>query len=224
METVVRVIYAAMVVGLGVLLSCSQASAQSGTRVGGFGRGGGLSNRSTYADRQRALEQQQAIARETARLRAQNSRQQYRQNLVQLAARKNSAANAAQRRLAFAEAKNDYQALRVGNVAANSLGPLNTPFRLTGKEIDRSKRKARWPSALRKQQFGIAVGTIDAAIRNNAIMTKEEAEQFLADLQTLNQSLNSVAASGRLGIKDYAVSRQFITGLANEVRASNLVN
>ena len=46
---------------------------------------------------------------------------------------------------------------------------------------------------------------------------------FLGELQQLNQSLNVAAADGQVKIAEYARSRRFITGLANEVRASNLV-
>jgi len=160
---------------------------------------------------------------ELAELRTGLANQQFKQSLIQLGFRQSSRTNSTQNRVAYAEAQKDYRVLRTGKIAPGSVGAISVPFRLTNKEINRAGRSAKWPKALRSPEFKVLVDHLNDSITNNAISTKVEAEQFLADLKTLNQSLNSVAASGRINIKDYSRSRRFITGLANEVRASDLI-
>jgi hypothetical protein len=235
-----RFFYTALVIGFAVLLSGSQLQAQSGSRSGGFsggGGGGGISGGSGFsggnryrlspAERQRRAreraEQQQIAAQQAAQRQAELSKQQYKQSLIQLAQTRNSRTNSTQNRIAYNEAKKDFQALRSRNIAPNNLGPLNAPFRLTNKDIDRAGRTANWPELLQHQEFDALVQSINSSIQNNAIMTKDQASQFLGELQQLNQSLNVAAAGGQVKIADYARSRRFISGLANEVRASNLV-
>jgi len=159
--------------------------------------------------------------RQLRQQRAEAAKQKFQQSLVQLA--HNAVNNKTQNRTAYAEAQRDYRALRNGSIAPQSLGAITTPFRLQNSDINRATRMAHWPGVLQDVEFEIWVGVLDNSIQNGAISTTEEAIQFLADLEQLNKTLNNAAAGGRVNIRDFAESRRFITGLANEIRASNLL-
>lgn len=224
----------------------SQSHAQSGSR-GGFGGGGasgggggggfsgggsGFGNsyggrRLSRAERQRLAQQQaqlrQQQAQQAAQLRAAQARQQFKQTLAQLANSDNRAANSRQHRNAWDEAKRDFRSLRKQQVSPNQLGPLQQPFRLTSKEINRQDYTANWPEVLQKEEFGALVQSVDKAIMDRSVNDTESATQFLNDLGQLNTALNAAAVSGQVDIKGYAQARRFITGLANEIRATDLV-
>ena len=228
----------------------SQSHAQSGSR-GGFGGGGGGgfsgggftgggftgggsgfantygSQRLSRAERQQ-LEQQEALVRQqqaqqAAQLRAAQAKLQFKQTLAQLANSNNRAANSRQHRNALDQAKRDFRSLRTRQVSPNQLGPLQQPFRLTIKEINRQDYTANWPEVLQKEEFGALVQSVDKAIMDRAVNDTESATQFLNDLGQLNTALNAAAVSGQVDIKGYAQARRFITGLANEIRATDLV-
>jgi hypothetical protein len=237
-----RFFYIALVIGVTVLLSSLPLQAQSGSRSSGFsGRSGGSSSgrssgssgrysggsRLSRSERQRLareqFEQQQIAAQQAAQRQSELNKQLFKESLIQLAQKQNNRANAKQNQAAFNQAKKDFKALRSRNIAPTNLGPLNVPFRLTNEEIDRAGRTVIWPESLKQQEFAPLVQSINSSIENNAVMTKDQAIQFLRELQDLNQSLNVAAAGGELEIADFANSRRFITGLANEVRASNLL-
>lgn len=222
----------------------SQSHAQSGSRGGGGGGGalsggGGFSGsgsgfgssyggrRLSRAERQRLAQQQaqlrQQQAQQAAQLRAAQAKQQFKQTLAQLVNSDNRAANSRQHRNALDQAKRDFRSLRTRQVSPNQLGPLQQPFRLTSKEINRENYTANWPAELQKQEFGALVQSVDKAIMDRAITNTESANQFLNELGQLNTALNTAAARGQVDITSYAKARRFITGLANEIRATDLV-
>lgn len=210
----------------------TQTHAQSGSRGGGGSYSGGGSGfgglrRLSRLERQQRAQQQalvgQQLAQQTARLQAEQAKQQFKRTLSQLTSSDNRSANSRQNRVALEQAKRDYKSLRKQQVAPNQLGPLQQPFRLTRKDIDRQNHTANWPEALRDKQFDSLVRKIDRAIMNQAIDNSETAAQFLNDLARLNTSLNTTAANGQVNISNYARARRFITGLANEIRATEFV-
>lgn len=208
-----------------VLFGVSQANAQSGTRGGGGSSFGGY-RPSNSERRQIARQRRQELQREAVVARQQLvelSKIQFKQSLANLVLKKNTRLNSRQNRVAFDEAKADFRGLRSGNVSPGSLGPLRSPFRLTSKELDRNKRTASWPKLLRTREFREQVVRIDSAIMDGRIDTSESAGQFLSDLNRLNQRLNTAALRNGLSVGEFARARRFITGLANEVRATNLV-
>ncbi len=205
------------IITLGVLVFSmavvSQSYAQSGSRGG--------SGSKPSRQQQELIRQQQA--QQAAQLRAAQSKQQFKQTLSQLASKDNRKVNSRQNRQALEEAKRDYRNLRQGQATADTLGTLQVPFRLTKKEINRKNNTASWPSALKKEEFGTLVETIDSAIMERAIASTESATEFLTNLGELNSALSTAAAEGRVDITSYAKARRFITGLANEIRATDLV-
>ena len=218
----------------------SQSHAQSGNRggggggFGGSGSGkslgssfGGIGNRLSRAEQQQLAQQQaefrQLQALQESQLRAEQAKRQFKQTLVQLADSDSRSVNSRQNRQALAEAKGDFKNLRKKQIAPNLLGPLQVPFRLTDKEIDREKFTVTWPESLEGEEFESLVQRVDKAIKDRAITSEESAAQFLVDLGQLNSALNRVAAEGGVDISSYAKARRFITGLANEVRATDLV-
>jgi hypothetical protein len=177
--------------------------------------------RQQLAQQQALLRQQQA--QQAAQLRVAQAKQQFKQTLSQLASRDNRSVNSRQHRSALDEAKRDYRSLRKLQVASNQLGLLRQPFRLTNKDINRQNYTANWPAALQTEDFGALVQSVDQAIMDRVVNDTESATQFLNDLGQLNTALNAAAVSGQVDIKGYAQARLFITGLANEVRATDLV-
>lgn len=203
----------------------SQATAQSGSRSGGglYGGFGRPSRAQRQQLKQQQLQQQRLQAQQNALLRAQQAKKQYKQSLVQLGLAKNKSANSKQYKIAFQEAQRDYKALRSKQVAPNQLGVLQSPFRLTNKDISRSNNAARWPNTLRSNSFGPLVQNIDQTIMDGGVSSQETAQDFLKDLQALNVALNNSAIQGNVNANEFARARRFITGLANEVRSSNFV-
>ncbi len=237
---------AILLVSVGILWASPQLYAQSGARSGGFSGGGrsasggrsisrargssggsGSRSRVSPAERQRlAIEQfqnQQAAAAELAERQAQLSKRQFKESLVQLGFDENRRANSKQLKIALTEAKGDFRALRAGTVAADNLGVLSVPFRLTNKEIDRQGRTLSWPSLLQREEFASQVKSIDEAILDKTLTTEEAASEFLGDLGALNESLNRSVINDKASLIEFAKARRFITGLANELRASDLL-
>ena len=203
----------------------SQLHAQSGSRGGGrLGR----ENLQRLAQQQAQIRQQLAqqsvqFREEQAKQQFKQAKQQFKQALTQLAGSDSRAANSRQFRIALDEAKRDYKSLRKQQVDPSFLGALKEPFRLTKNEIDRENRTANWPTSLQDSEFATLVASVDTAIRDRAVKDEESATQFLNDLGELNTALNRAAAGGRVNISNFAKARRFISGLANEVRATDLV-
>ena len=196
----------------------SQLHAQSGSRGGGrLGR----ENLQRLAQQQAQIRQQ--LAQQSVQFREEQTKQQFKQALTQLAGSDSRAANSRQFRIALDEAKRDYKSLRKQQVDPSFLGALKEPFRLTKNEIDRENRTANWPTSLQDSEFATLVASVDTAIRDRAVKDEESATQFLNDLGELNTALNRAAAGGRVNISNFAKARRFISGLANEVRATDLV-
>lgn len=217
-------------VGGGGARVASGARSTGGVRASGGGSGIGSSfggARLSRAERQRLaqqhaqLRQQQAL--QLAQVRAEQSKQQFKQVLSQLASDDSRSVNSRQNRYAYQEAKRDYQSLRKRQLAPDQLGPLQQPFRLTGKDIDRESFTAHWPDLLQEKEFDALVEPVDKAIMERAVDDQESAIEFLDDLSELNSALNTAAVEGRVNITNFAKARRFITGLANEVRATGLV-
>lgn len=231
-----------------VMAIASDSSAQSGSRggigggggssIGGgggsFGGGGGSfggssfgSGRLSRTQRLIQAQQEQQYFQQQAQLaaaaQAENAKQQRKQTLAQLAQKQNQSTNSRLYRLAFAEAKKDFQNLRSKRVSPQQLGTLQQPFRLTRKDIDRDNKTAHWPEGFENEQFEELVQKVDMSIMESAIKDAESAALFLQDLNTLSTALNTIAASGEIDIRSYAKARRFITGLANEILVTDLV-
>jgi len=140
-----------------------------------------------------------------------------------LAQKEHGSENKRQNRAAFDEAKKDYQALRSGDVSPEGLRELKSPFRLSKSDFSRDEQKANWPELLESNTFSELTDNLKVNLANGGITDSESAEGFINDLGVLNRELNSVAARGEIPIKEYAKSRRFVTGLANEIIASNLL-
>ena len=233
-----------------VVAASGIASAQSGT-TGGFGGGGGggaiggggggvggisggSSNgfggfggtRLSSAERaeirrQQAIQrQQQAI--EIQKRQAELAKINFKNTLVQLGLRTSATPNRRQNKLAFEEAKRDFKALRRHEVAPSQIGAISQPFRLDQNALDRMKNMANWPKLFKSQNFKQYASQIDLQITGGLDDT-ESAKEFLNTLMKLNSVLNSAAFNGKVASVDYARARRFVTGLANEVRATSLV-
>ena len=222
-------------------------SAQSGSRgIGGGGGGGGSigggggssvggagsigsfgTRRLSRAERQFQAQQEQLFRQQQAQLaaaaQAENAKLQRKQTLAQLALKQNQSTNSRLYRMAFAEAKKDFQNLRSKKVSPQQLGNLQQLFRLTKKDIDRDKKESHWPKALDGEQFEELVQKVDMSIMDSAIKDTESAKLFLQDLNTLNAALNTDAANGDIDIRSYAQARRFLTGLANEILVTDLI-
>ena len=224
----------------------SSTFGQSGTRSVPFSRGGngnsvgssgvGLSSRNltgfdarrlSRTEReflhQQRLAQQRAQAIELQRLQTEAAKARRKQELIQLGLNLNGNLNKQQYRRAFAEAKNDYRALRRLQLSPNHLGFLRQSFRLRSDTIDRKRRTTVWPDALLQPKFEPQVQNISSKLINGRILDAESANEFLNDLYQLNLDLNVAAANGEIGSTDYARSRRFVSGLANDVQSSNLI-
>ena len=166
--------------------------------------------------------QQQAQAKENARLQAERAKQQYKQSLVQLAMNENRAANSKLYKAAYKQAKSDFKTLRAKRIAPNQLGALQQLFRLTSNDINRDDRTTHWPDVLRSEDFYEPVQSLDQMISEGGIDSSESAQKFLEDLNSLNIALNIAAVEGKVDANDFAIARRFITGLANEVHSSDI--
>ena len=216
----------------------SELYAQSGSRGGGGSRSSGGSRvrssggsrpslsssrgrvrQPSPAELERLTKQQQQEAQRLAKLQGEYSREQFRQTLVQLALRENRSANARQLREAFREAERDYKRLRSGNLTPEQAGVLQVPFRLSDKDIDRSSGTIQWPEALRADQFTELTDSLDKTVAGG-VDSDETAKQFFNELKTLNTAVNEAVVSKEIKSSNYAKARRFITGLANEVRAT----
>ncbi len=209
--------------------------AQSGSRSGGSGfsgAGGGSFSGSGFGrypgPRLSAAEQAELIRRE-AELRielqkrqAEFTQQQRKQLLSQLGTQLNGKENKRQNRLAFEEAKKNFQALNLNRVTSTQLGFLQQPFRLRKDSLNRSTRTIQWPSALQAPAFQELVEEVETSIRENKITHSDEAIAFLEKLSQLNKQLNVAAVRGDVQKNDYALARRMISGLANELETSGI--
>ena len=225
----------------------TESFAQSGSRGGGGGgaRSSGGGSRSSGASRSRSsggsrgisrsrnnvrqptpaeleflARQQQQEAERLAKLQDEFVREQFKQTLVQLALRENRSANSRQYRSALREAEQDYKRLRTGKVAPEQVGALQVPFRLSENDIDRSEGTVQWPEALQAEQYSEMTETLNATIEGG-VTSAETAEQLFGELKTLNTAVNQAAANREINSSEYATARRFVTGLANEVRATD---
>ena len=239
-----------IVVVAAVSVFASDLFAQSGSRGGGgssaprarasSGGGGGVSRRSgggvsrgvsrnRLSDAERAAialkqyKQQAELAAQLQELQAETQRQNFQNTLILLAQKENGAENKRQNRTAFDEAKKDYQALRSGAISPEELRELKSPFRLGKSDFSRDEQQAIWPESLESDTFGELTNNLKVSLANGGITDAESAESFINDLGVLNRELNSVAARGEIPIKEYAKARRFVTGLANEIIASDLL-
>lgn len=201
----------------------SVRSSGSGTRsVGGSGTRLSSAQRAELQREQLLLQQQQA--KEFQEQQVELAKKQRKQFLVQLGSQPNGTVNKKQNNLAFEEAKGDYRALRNQTVDPAKLGPLSQPFRLRNDSIDRKKREAKWPKFFEDSAYQPMVTKINSKIMENGIVDSESAEEFLGELAELDQALNAAASKGEVGRTEFARARRFVTGLGNEVRATNLFN
>ena len=196
----------------------SRARASGGSRSGGSGARSRV-RQPSRAELERLAKQQQQAAQQLAEQQKEYGRQQFRQTLIQLALRENRSANTRQLRDALREAEQDFKGLRRGNLMPEQVGVLQVPFRLSDKDVDRSSGAVQWPEALRDKQFAELTGNVDTTIAAG-VNNDETAKQFFSELGELNTMVNQAAASKEIKSSDYAKARRFITGLANEVRAT----
>ena len=197
----------------------SVRSSGSGTRsLGGSG------SRLSSAQRAELLLLQQQQAKEFQEQQVEFAKKQRVQFLAQLGNQPNGPANKKQNSLAFEEAKGDYRALRNQTVDPAKLGPLSQPFRLRNDAIDRKKREANWPKFFEDPAYQPLVTKINSKIMENEIVDSESAQEFVGELAKLHQALNAAATNGEVGRTEFARARRFVTGLGNEVRATNLFN
>jgi len=204
--------------------SSSRSSGASRARSSGGSRSGTSSSRSrvrqpSRAELERQAKQRQQAAEQLAKQQEEYGRQQFRQALVQLALRENRSANSRQLREALREAEQGYKGLRSGNLTPEQVGVLQVPFRLSDKDIDRSAGTVQWPEALQADRFSELTEKVDAIVAGG-VNSNESANQFFSELGELNTAANQAAASKEMKSSDYAKARRFITGLANEVRAT----
>ena len=211
--------------------------AQSGSRGSGSRSSGGSRVRSSGGSRsslgssrgrvrqpspaelERLAKQQQEQAQRLAKQQEEYSREQFRQNLVQLALRENRSANSRQLKEALREAERDYKGLRSGNLTPEQVGVLQVLFRLTDKDVDRSSGTVHWPESLNADQFMKLTESVDA-ITVDGVNSDETAKKFFSELKTLNTAVNQAVVDKEMKSSEYAKARRFITGLANEVRAT----
>ena len=239
-----------IVVVAAVSVFASDLFAQSGSRGGGgssaprarasSGGGGGVSRRSgggvsrgvsrnRLSDAERAAialkqyKQQAELAAQLQELQAETQRQNFQNTVIVVDQKENVAENKRQNRTAFDEAKKDYQALRSGAISPEELRELKSPFRLGKSDFSRDEQQAIWPESLESDTFGELTNNLKVSLANGGITDAESAESFINDLGVLNRELNSVAARGEIPIKEYAKARRFVTGLANEIIASDLL-
>ena len=204
--------------------SSSRSSGASRARSSGGSRSGTSRARSSVrqpsrAELERLAKQQQQAAQQLAKRQEEYGRQQFRQALVQLALKENRSANSRQLREALHEAEQAYKGLRSGNLTPEQVGVLQVPFRLTGKDIDRSSGIVQWPEALRADQFAELTESLDTTIKGG-VNSDKTAKQFFSELEALNTATNQLVVSKEMKSSEYAKARRFITGLANEVRAT----
>jgi len=202
--------------GSGGRITGSRLGAGSGSRLGSGSR-----NRSNSGESNSPL--QREINLQNQKANAERIRQQYKQALIQLGQNPNGNTNSQQYRLAFEEAKEEYSALRKQVVTPENTGSLQLPFRLRRSDINRKTRTANWPKVLDDSDYSELTGAIDSQITNGGVTTSEEAKEFLAKLTEINNLLGRAAVAGDVGSRDYARAKRFISGLANEVNATNLV-
>ena len=214
-----------------------RSGGSSGVRIGassrGVGggrssfRGAGSSTRLSAQEkaenqRQQAIVQQQQF-RENELRQAESAKANFKDTLVRLGQKSNASINRRQNKLAFDEAKRDFNDLKRGTVSPSQVGVLSEPFRLDHDSIDRMKNSANWPEVFKSPDFEPFVMELDDQIMNGGVDDAESAEKFLNQLSELNYALNSAAVNGDVASVDYARARRFVSGLANEIRASDLL-
>jgi hypothetical protein len=172
--------------------------------------------------RQKAVRQQQQ-ARANQQRQADLIKANFKNTLVQLGSKPDGSANRRQSKLALDEAKRDFKLLRQRKASPNQIGVLAQPFRLSSDAIDRMKNTANWPMILKTNSFSSIVTKLETQIMSGNIRDTASAEDFLATLSQLNFALNSAAANRDVKAIEYAEARRFVSGLANEIRASDLV-
>lgn len=196
----------------------ARASSGGSRSVGGSGR---RTRRPTAAEIQLAAKQQWEQAEKAAMLQAEYSQAQFKQTLSQLALRENRSANARQSRTAFKEAKNDFKFLLSRKATPEQVGVLQTPFRLTDMDIDRSSGAVEWPEVLQMELFAKLTEGIEMTI-SDGVRGTDSASKFFNELKELNTVVNQAAVNKTIDSSKYAAARRFVSGLANEVRATDL--
>ena len=198
------------------------ASRSAGGQTFGGGRSR-LGRAQRQVLRQQRNEQLQAQSREFQRQQAEAVKSQRKQELILLGQKLNGPQNRRQNRRALGEAKDNYRALRKNQIPPEQLGLLQSSFRLRTDSINREQYTAMWPTALLEPEYESQVQNLDAFITSMSITDAASAQQFLDQLNQLNLALNLAAANGEIDSTRYAKSIRFVSGLANEIRSSDLL-
>lgn len=76
-----------------------------------------------------------------------------------------------------------------------------------------------WPESLNADQFMKLTESVDV-ITVDGVHSDETAKKFFSELKTLNTAVNQAVVDKEMKSSEYVKARRFITGLANEVRAT----
>jgi len=217
------------------------AFGQSGSRITGASLGGGGTvtpgggfstaqfnfdtRRISSAERQALRQQQIAQAQEAARLNAERQHEfieaQRKQLLSHLGAQPDGALNRKLRRLAFAEAKHEFKALRKMNLAVSAAGGfLQQPFRLPSGHFDLAKKQIEWPKSLQDDAHSQTKNDLQQLLQSK----DASATQFRSALMNLGTQLGQRAIEGKIKSNEYARGKRFLTGLAYELTAGGAQN
>ena len=192
------------------------------------GGGGGVSVRLSPLEkalaRQKQFEQQQELLKNLQMKSAEDAHKQRQQTLAKLGEKPNGKLNSRLYRLAFEEAKREFSALRSKQIPASAVGELDQPFRLRNQDIDRRSGKLNWPATFKASSFKSLVADLDEQIAGGGMSSEKQCKKFLDDLSELNDHLAKAAVDGDVHRTDYARAKRFTVGLANEIKASNLIS
>lgn len=193
-----------------------------GGSSGGIGGGINLNRRPSSREREKLRQQQIAQAREAARanaIRQQEALEAQRKKLLKdLGLQPDGALNRKLRRLAFAEAKIEYKAIRKMKAPLATAGSfLKQPFRLPGGLVDltKSETEIQWPKSLDDAAHAESKKAVQQLLQSDEATT----EQFRIALTSLGTQLGQRVIDGEIKSNDYARGKRFLTGLAHEINA-----
>lgn len=211
------------------------AVAQSGTRSGGGGGGGSISGGGSSfgsrgssrrfippAERERIRQQEIAQANEIARQNAERQQQifeaQRKQLLVELGLQPNGPLNRKYRRLAFAEAKREFKALRKMQVPVAAAGQfLQLPFRLPPGPLDLAKKEIKWPDELDDPAYAESKLAFEELLKGGEQTAPNQSETIL---MAMASQLGARVVEGKIRSNDYARAKRFLTGVARELESN----
>lgn len=156
-------------------------------------------------------EQQAAIQQQNAFQQQANAEARRKQLLNQYAANPNSRENRTQYSSAYDDAKAEFMAIRQGSIPVAGRR-LQRPFLLRSNELNRAKRKIRWPKTLLQDQHKETVVEIEKFIAD----MKKNAQDLRSLIERLALQIEQRVVERSIDIKDYAKAKRFISGLANE--------